>query len=78
VWPMLSRPFFALGKLCGALLVLLLFGFLPWVDNYAHVFGFLSGLFLSFVLMPYMTFNQVKYSFFERNFQTIFPSIIIL
>lgn len=66
VWPMLTRPFFAVGKLIGILLVLILFGFLPWVDNYAHVFGFISGLSLSFVLMPYMTFNQSGF-FYSRK-----------
>ena len=50
----------------GIFFVLLLFGFLPWVDNYAHVFGFISGLLLSLVLMPYMTFAQSGF-FYSRK-----------
>ena len=40
------------------MLVLVLFGFLPWVDNFAHVFGFVSGFLISLVIMPYITFNR--------------------
>ena len=32
----------------------LLPGFLPWVDKYAHIFGFTGGLLLSFTIMPYL------------------------
>ena len=33
-------------------------GLLPWVDNFAHLFGFIGGLFLSFTVMPYVTFDS--------------------
>ena len=36
---------------------LFLFGVLPWVDNYAHIFGFISGILLSFALLPYIVFG---------------------
>jgi len=39
-------------------IALIVFGFLPWVDNFAHVFGFISGILISLVIMPYITFNQ--------------------
>ena len=29
-------------------------GFLPWVAQFAHIFGFLGGLLLSFAIMPYV------------------------
>ena len=38
----------------GVLYSFLLPGFLPWVDNYAHIFGFTGGLLLSFTIMPYL------------------------
>jgi membrane associated rhomboid family serine protease len=34
-----------------------LLGLFPWVDNYAHIFGFLGGLLLSFAILPYITFR---------------------
>lgn len=33
-------------------------GLLPWIDNYAHIFGFLFGLLLSFAILPYITFGS--------------------
>ena len=33
-------------------------GFLPWVDNYAHIFGFTGGLLLSFTIMPYVRSSE--------------------
>ena len=51
-------PRVALGKLVLILLVFLLLGLLPWVDNFAHVAGFTTGLFLSYALMPFITFNN--------------------
>ena len=36
---------------------MLLVGFLPWVDNYANVFGFIFGFLLSYAVMPFVTFG---------------------
>ena len=33
-------------------------GTMPWVDNYAHFFGFLTGFLLSYALMPYISFSR--------------------
>ncbi|XP_033606126.1 inactive rhomboid protein 1 isoform X3 [Cryptotermes secundus] len=57
VWPMLKHPKRALLKLMASTLVLLLFGLLPWIDNYAHLFGFIFGFLLSYALMPYVSFG---------------------
>ena len=53
---MLKHPVRATAKLSGVLGVLLLAGFLPWIDNYAHAFGFLGGAMLSLTFMPYLAF----------------------
>ncbi len=37
---------------------LLAFGFLPWIDNYAHTFGFIIGFLLSYALLPYVTVKE--------------------
>ncbi|XP_078456864.1 inactive rhomboid protein 1-like isoform X1 [Lampetra planeri] len=58
-WQVLARPWRALAKLLGIVLFLFAFGMLPWVDNFAHFFGFLSGLMLSFAFLPYVTFGRL-------------------
>ncbi|XP_069785720.1 inactive rhomboid protein 2-like [Narcine bancroftii] len=57
-WPILEKPWKALMKLLGILLILFVVGLLPWIDNFAHIFGFLSGLLLSFTFLPYITFGH--------------------
>lgn len=56
-WQMLEQPWKAFLKLLAIVLFLFLCGLLPWMDNIAHIFGFLSGLLLSFVFLPYLTFG---------------------
>ncbi|KAJ8363567.1 hypothetical protein SKAU_G00123980 [Synaphobranchus kaupii] len=56
-WQMLEKPWKAFLKLVGIVLFLFMCGLLPWIDNIAHIFGFLSGLLLSFAFLPYVTFG---------------------
>ncbi|KAJ8399689.1 hypothetical protein AAFF_G00407940 [Aldrovandia affinis] len=56
-WQMLEKPWKAFLKLLGIVLFLFMCGLLPWIDNIAHIFGFLSGLLLSFSFLPYVTFG---------------------
>lgn len=58
VWQMLRHPDHALLKLLFITLVLFVFGLLPWVDNYAHLFGFIFGFLLSYALLPYISFGE--------------------
>ena len=61
VWPILMEPKVALSKLGMIFLIFLLIGFMPWVDNYAHIAGFITGFFLSYAIIPFITFsNSVK------------------
>lgn len=55
--PMLKHPNRALFKLIFVTLVLFICGLLPWIDNYAHLFGFFFGFLLSYALMPYISFG---------------------
>lgn len=58
-WTLLEKPMESLWKLISLALSLFIIGLLPWIDNYAHIFGFLVGLMLSLALTPYLTpFNQ--------------------
>uniref|UniRef100_A0A3Q3AH07 Inactive rhomboid protein n=1 Tax=Kryptolebias marmoratus TaxID=37003 RepID=A0A3Q3AH07_KRYMA len=57
-WQMLEKPWKAFLKLLGIVLFLFLCGLLPWIDNIAHIFGFLGGMLLSFAILPYVTFGE--------------------
>ncbi|XP_058809114.1 inactive rhomboid protein 1 isoform X2 [Phymastichus coffea] len=57
-WPMLKYPRRALMKLMTILFGLLLLGILPWVDNYAHLFGFIFGFLAAYALMPFISFGH--------------------
>ncbi|CAK9834111.1 Inactive rhomboid protein 1 [Anthophora retusa] len=57
-WPMLKHPRRALSKLIIVLLGLLILGVLPWVDNYAHLFGFIFGFLAAYALMPFISFGH--------------------
>ncbi|XP_012227018.1 inactive rhomboid protein 1 isoform X2 [Linepithema humile] len=57
-WPMLKHPRRTLSKLILILLGLLTLGILPWVDNYAHLFGFIFGFLAAYALMPFISFGH--------------------
>ncbi|NWY67453.1 RHDF2 protein, partial [Erithacus rubecula] len=58
-WQVLEKPWKAFLNLFGIVLFLFICGLLPWIDNIAHLFGFLSGLLLSFAFLPYITFGTL-------------------
>ncbi|XP_074475630.1 inactive rhomboid protein 1 isoform X4 [Sebastes fasciatus] len=57
-WQILERPWRAFAKLLAISVFFFSFGLLPWIDNFAHVCGFVSGFFLSFAFLPYISFGQ--------------------
>ncbi|XP_076025750.1 inactive rhomboid protein 1 isoform X2 [Genypterus blacodes] len=57
-WQILERPWRAFAKLLAIALFLFSFGLLPWIDNFAHICGFVSGFFLSFAFLPYISFGR--------------------
>ncbi|XP_068610468.1 inactive rhomboid protein 1-like [Brachionichthys hirsutus] len=57
-WQILERPWRAFAKLLVILVFFFSFGLLPWIDNFAHVCGFVSGFFLSFAFLPYISFGR--------------------
>lgn len=56
-WQMLERPIIAIIKVAVPIVVLFMFGLLPWIDNWAHLSGFLFGFLLAFALLPYVSFG---------------------
>lgn len=57
-WRLLKRPWKAIAHLCGFVVMLFLVGLLPFVDNYAHVFGFFTGLVVAYALLPSLELNE--------------------
>lgn len=55
---MLKRPIIAILKIVGFIIFLFLLGLLPWIDNWAHISGFLFGFLLAFALIPYVSFGE--------------------
>ncbi|XP_044034054.1 inactive rhomboid protein 1 isoform X2 [Siniperca chuatsi] len=57
-WQILERPWRAFAKLLAISVFFSSFGLLPWIDNFAHISGFVSGFFLSFAFLPYISFGR--------------------
>uniref|UniRef100_A0A3Q3WS63 Inactive rhomboid protein n=1 Tax=Mola mola TaxID=94237 RepID=A0A3Q3WS63_MOLML len=83
-WQMLENPRKAFLKLFGIVLFLFMCGLLPWIDNIAHIFGFLSGLLLSFAILPYVTFGtfdkyrkRILIGFSMLAYIALFSSLIV-
>ncbi|XP_014768365.1 inactive rhomboid protein 1 [Octopus bimaculoides] len=56
-WEIQKSPWQSVIKFVAILLLLFVLGLLPWIDNWAHIFGFFVGLFLAFAFLPYITFG---------------------
>ena len=72
-WPSLKYPEMAILKLVGVTAVFFLSGLLPWIDNYAHLFGFIFGFLISYAIMPFVTFG-----IYERRRKLILLWICLL
>lgn len=57
-WRILRDPVWDLFKLLLVILLLFIVGVLPYVDNYAHVAGFIFGLLSSAVFLPYIVMQK--------------------
>ncbi|KAM9179216.1 inactive rhomboid protein 1 isoform 3-T4 [Mergus octosetaceus] len=75
-WQILARPWRAFFKLLAVVLFLFAFGLLPWIDNFAHISGFISGFFLSFAFLPYISFG--KFDLYRKRCQIIVFQLIFI
>lgn len=75
-WQILARPWRAFFKLLAVVLFLFAFGLLPWIDNFAHICGFVSGLFLSFAFLPYISFG--KLDLYRKRCQIIVSQLVFV
>lgn len=56
--PLLEKWWHELLKLFGVCLFLFLLGLLPFIDNYAHIGGFVFGFLISGIIIPYGDFKE--------------------
>ncbi|KAG0364771.1 hypothetical protein BGZ54_007170 [Gamsiella multidivaricata] len=57
-WRLVVRPCWELSKLSLMILVSFGFGLLPFLDNFAHIGGFFSGILTGLVFMPVVYFSK--------------------
>ena len=55
---LLERPYCELLKLLAVAGALFLIGFLPFIDNFAHIGGFVFGFLLSGIIIPYGNYKK--------------------
>ncbi|GJZ87254.1 rhomboid-like protein 1 [Tanacetum coccineum] len=59
-WTIYANKFAALLTLILIILINIVFGFIPHVDNYAHIGGFFTGFFLGFVVLIRPQFKWIN------------------
>ncbi|KAK3833287.1 MAG: rhomboid family-domain-containing protein, partial [Linnemannia elongata] len=57
-WKLVVRPCWELSKLSLMILVSFAFGLLPFLDNFAHIGGFIAGILTGLVFMPVVYFSK--------------------
>ncbi|KAG0259761.1 hypothetical protein BGZ95_004591 [Linnemannia exigua] len=57
-WKLVVRPCWELSKLSIMILVSFAFGLLPFLDNFAHIGGFIAGILTGLVFMPVVYFSK--------------------
>ena len=69
----MNKPWQAAWKILLMILVLLIIGLLPMIDNYAHIFGFIFGFLISFGMLP---FARVKHHSMSMKTQRIIAIVV--
>eukprot|EP00116_Pleurobrachia_bachei_P000647 sb/3460909/ len=57
-WKIYKNPCIELTKLLLLLAILFLVGLLPWIDNFAHIGGFVFGFLTAFVVLPHINYSD--------------------
>ncbi|KJE89532.1 hypothetical protein CAOG_00981 [Capsaspora owczarzaki ATCC 30864] len=57
-WQLCRRPVVELIKLILLVVIALVIGLLPWVDNWAHIGGFFFGVVAGIIFLPYIVFGK--------------------
>lgn len=73
-WQLLFAPFRGLLKLLLITAVLFIFGLVPWLNNFAHLFGFVTGVLVSFSIMPYVCFGNL----YPNDYHIVTPDFVTI
>ena len=57
-WQLIERKLLEVIKLSVIIVVFLMVGTLPYVDNFAHFGGFFFGVVAAIIFLPYITFGK--------------------
>ncbi|XP_069139841.1 inactive rhomboid protein 1-like isoform X2 [Argopecten irradians] len=57
-WHLVRNPAVEMTKICALLIIFLMCGTLPYVDNYSIISGFLLGFFCSVFFLPFLSFKK--------------------
>jgi len=57
-WKIILSPWKELFKLLGIIIISLGFGLIPYIDNFAHIGGFIMGLLTGTILLPIIVFSK--------------------
>ena len=58
-WQVVDNPGTELCKLMFVIFISLLVGTLPYIDNFAHIGGFIFGILSAYLFLPYITFGKL-------------------
>ncbi|KAF9539669.1 hypothetical protein EC957_005129 [Mortierella hygrophila] len=76
-WKLVVRPCWELSKLSLMILVSFAFGLLPFLDNFAHIGGFIAGILTGLVFMPVVYFSK-RDKYIKLGLRVIALPLIIL
>ncbi|KAF9959248.1 hypothetical protein BGZ70_008921 [Mortierella alpina] len=76
-WSLVVRPCWELSKLSLMILFSFAFGLLPFLDNFAHIGGFVAGILTGLVFMPVVYFSK-RDKFIKLGLKVVALPLIIL
>ncbi|KAF9197162.1 hypothetical protein BGZ49_002558 [Haplosporangium sp. Z 27] len=77
-WKLVIRPCWELSKLSFMIIFSFAFGLLPFLDNFAHIGGFFTGILSGLVFMPVVYFSK-RDKYIKWGLRVIaFPCIILI
>jgi len=67
MWHLMKTPSIFVARMMTITAFFLTFGFLPWIDNFAHIFGAVFGVAYTYIIVPYAVMGR-----YEREKRVVF------